>query len=210
MNRAIRLMLAIAFCLAYLYQVAAKAIDIPFLTGRVVDNAEILSPDARARLTAVLKAHEEKTGNQVAVLTVPTIQPDSIEDYAVKVFESWKLGQKGKDNGVLVVVVPQDRKLRIEVGYGLEPMLTDGACGQIIRTLMTPPFKNGNYNKGVEDGVAAIVARLEGREGPAADAGISRPNAGVTSRSNGFNVPDLPWPQRILIGAFIFGIIGLF
>ena len=78
-------------------------------------------------------------------------------------FESWKLGQKGKDNGVLVVVVPQDRKMRIEVGYGLEATLTDGACGQIIRNVMTPQFKSGDYDKGVEDGVAAIIAQLEGK-----------------------------------------------
>ena len=107
----------------------ASAADVPVLTGRVVDNAGIIRPDTRARITAVLKAHEEATTNQIAVLTVPTIQPESIEEYAVKVFASWKLGQKGRDNGVLLVVVPQDRKLRIEVGYGLEPVLTDGRCG---------------------------------------------------------------------------------
>ena len=81
-------------------------------------------------MAAALKTHEQETGNQIVVLTVPTIQPDSIEDYAVKVFESWKLGQKGKDNGVLVVVVPEDRKMRIEVGYGLEPTLTDGRAAR--------------------------------------------------------------------------------
>src|SRR5262249_42764952 len=137
-----------------------------YLTGRVVDDAQILSPAARARLTGALREHEEKTTNQVVVLTVPTIQPESIEAYAVKVVETWKIGQKGKDNGVLGGVVPADRKMRIEVGYGLEPTLTDGACGEIIRTVMTPAFKQGNYDKGVEDGVAAILARLEGRAAP--------------------------------------------
>ncbi len=101
-------------CVAHL-----AAVDIPYLSGRVVDDAQIISPAARERLTAAMKAHEDATGNQIAVLTVPTIQPDSIEDYTVKVFEAWKLGQKGKDNGVLVVVVPRDHKMRIEVGYGL-------------------------------------------------------------------------------------------
>lgn len=158
MSRRIRRALVISLWLACLYASSGFAADVPYLTGRVVDNAEILAPDTRARLTAALKAHEQATGNQIAVLTVPTIQPDSIEDYTVKVFASWKLGQNGKDNGVLVVVVPQDRKVRIEVGYGLEPTLTDGACGQIIRMLITPPFKNGNYDKGVEDGATAIIA----------------------------------------------------
>ncbi|MEO8753522.1 MAG: TPM domain-containing protein, partial [Casimicrobiaceae bacterium] len=98
---------------------AALATDVPFLSGRVVDDAEVLTPPVREKLTAALKAHEDKTTNQVVVLTVPTIGGDSIEEYASKVFAEWKLGQKGKDNGVLVVVVPKDRKMRIEVGYGL-------------------------------------------------------------------------------------------
>jgi len=109
---------------------------------------------------------------------------------------------------VLVVVVPQDRKVRIEVGYGLEPTLTDGACGQIIRALMTPAFKNGDYDKGVEEGVAAIVARLEGKGDLPPDAAPS--SSGGDAGPIGFNAPDLPWPERILMGAFIFGIIGLF
>jgi uncharacterized protein len=207
MSRRIRRVLAASLWIACLAAASALAADIPYLTGRVVDNAQILTPAARARLTAVLKAHEDATTNQIVVLTVPTIQPDSIEDYAVKVFETWKLGQKGKDNGVLVVVVPQDRKMRIEVGYGLEPTLTDGAAGEIIRTRMTPAFKNGDYDKGVEDGVAAIVARLEGRGDLPPPAASTGSQSSVTS---GFNAPNLPWPERILIGAFVFGVIGIF
>jgi uncharacterized protein len=182
-----------------------SAVDVPYLTGRVVDEANIIRPETRARLTAVLRGHEDSTGNQIVVLTVPTIQPDSIEDYAVKVFESWKLGQKGKDNGVLVVIVPQDRKMRIEVGYGLEPTLTDGRCGQIIRSVMTPRFKEGDYDRGIEEGVAAIVGRLEGRPDiPPAVATRAR------SRRVTAQFTTLPWPQRILVGAFTFSIIGLF
>jgi uncharacterized protein len=175
------------------------AIAVPSLTGRVVDDANIISPVARERLTAALKAHEDATTDQIAVLTVPTIQPDSIEDYAVKVFEAWKLGKAGKDNGVLVVVVPRDHKVRIEVGYGLEPVLPDGAAGEIIRTAMTPWFKAGNYDRGVEEGVAAIIGRLEGKTV------IPSAPPAVSTRS-----PVMPWFQRVLVGAFIFGIIGLF
>ena len=182
---------------------AAAAQDIPYLTGRVVDDAGVLSEDARAKLDATLKAHEDATTNQIVVLTVPTIGSESIENYAVKVFERWKLGQKGKDNGVLIVVVPQDRKMRIEVGYGLEPTLTDGFCGDVIRGWMTPSFKAGNYDKGIEDGVAAIVARLDGQPEPA-----GRPAAAVTH--SGGNVTDMDWKMRILIGTFVFSIIGLF
>ncbi len=184
---------------------AAAQPNIPFLTGRVVDEANILSEGARTRLTDVLKAHETATTNQVVVLTVPTIGSRSIEEYAVKVFESWKLGQKEKDNGVLVVVVPQDRKMRIEVGYGLEGTLPDGAAGSIIRTWMTPAFKAGNYDKGIEDGVAAIVARLEGRGEP-----TDRAPAAASASSGGDGATPLPWWGAILIGGFIFGILGLF
>ena len=113
-------------CIALLTLSAlARAADVPFLSGRVVDEAEILSPATRERLTAVSKTHEDSTTNQVVVLTTPTIGGESIEEYATRVFATWKLGQKGKDNGVLVVVVPNDRKMRIEVGYGLEGALTD-------------------------------------------------------------------------------------
>jgi len=194
--------------LAILLRCDARAADVPYLTGRVVDDAQILSPAARARLTGALREHEEKTTNQVVVLTVPTIQPESIEAYAVKVVETWKIGQKGKDNGVLVVVVPADRKMRIEVGYGLEPTLTDGACGEIIRTVMTPAFKQGNYDQGIEDGVAAILARLEGRAAPV----VATRYAPASRRGiySGFQRPNLPWQQRILIGTFIFSMIGLF
>ena len=111
----------------------ALGAEVPFLTGRVVDNAEILKPATREKITAALKAHEQASGDQIAVLTVPTIGGESIEEYAVKVFENWKLGQKGKDNGVLMIVAPQDRKMRIEVGYGLEGTLTDAAASRIIR-----------------------------------------------------------------------------
>jgi uncharacterized protein len=119
----------VALLIALLSPASACAADVPYLTGRVVDHAQILSPDARTRLSAMLKAHEEATSNQIVVLTVQTIQPEGIEEYAADVFNNWKLGANGHNNGVLVVVVPQDRKMRIEVGYGLEPILTDAKAG---------------------------------------------------------------------------------
>jgi len=196
--------------LALLWPLATLAYDIPYLTGRVVDEANIISPGERDRLAAMLKAHEQATTNQIVVLTVPTIGQASIEEYSVKVFEAWKLGQKGKDNGVLVVVVPQDRKLRIEVGYGLEASLPDGACGDIIRTWMTPAFKAGNYDKGIEDGIAAIVARLEGRGGPVDRTPAEAPSSSSASRALDSGAAAMPVTQRILIGAFIFGLLGIF
>lgn len=177
---------------------AARASDVPSLSGRVVDDASILEPAARDHLTAALEAHERATGVQIVVLTTPTLAGEPIEAFAARVFAAWKLGQKGKDNGVLVIVVPHDRKMRIEVGYGLEATLPDAVAGHIISEVMTPRFKAGDYDLGVSDGVNAIIAALEGRPAP-------RPAA--TSR---FHAAELPWWQRLGISLFIFGIIGFF
>ncbi|MBN2415576.1 TPM domain-containing protein [bacterium] len=176
--------------------------DIPYLTGRITDTAGILSSGTKESLTALMKQHEDSTGNQIAVLTVPTIGSASIEDYALEVFEEWKLGQRGVDNGILIIVVPDDRKMRIEIGYGLEGVMTDGMAGEIIRTRMTPCFKNGDYDGGVTAGVTAVIALLDGQELEAAPV--------QKSESAFFDGPDLALPERILIGCFIFGIIGLF
>jgi uncharacterized protein len=165
---------------------AADAADVPYLTGRVVDNAEILKPATRERVAALAKAHEDKTTDQIAVLTIPTLGGDSVEEFANRVFAAWKLGQKGKDNGVLVVVAPQDRKMRIEVGYGLEGTLTDVAASRIIRNVMTPAFKNSDFDRGIEDGVAAIVAQLEGQPataGPLQRSSMNRRAARANPRS---------------------------
>ena len=185
------------------------AVDIPYLTGRVTDNAGILSDDARKAITQRLKDHEDKTTNQIAVLTVPTLDGTGIEEYAVSVFKVWKLGQKGKDNGILVVVAPNDRRMRIEVGYGLESVITDGIAGSIIRNVMTPNFKSGDYNKGIKDGVGALTNILEGGKAPDVQEKTASPASGKSSLSN-FDEPDMTLTERILIGAFIFGIIGLF
>jgi len=199
--------LALAFSLgATLACGAAFAADVPYLSGRVTDNAEILSADAERRITAHLKEHEDRTTNQIAVLTVPTLDGESVEEFAVKVFEGWKLGQKGKDNGVLVVVAPRERRMRIEVGYGLEGTLTDAHASRIIRDVMTPRFKSGDFDGGVEAGVTAIIARLTGAE-PAASqpAARSEPQSFFDS-----GAADMPLHERILIGMFVFSIIGLF
>jgi len=192
--------------------VPSGAVDVPYLTGRVLDNAEILKPATRERVSALAKAHEDRTTDQIAVLTIPTLGGESVEEFAVRVFEAWKLGQKGKDNGVLVVVAPKDRKMRIEVGYGLEGTLPDVAASRIIRNVMTPAFKDGDFDRGIEDGVAAIVAQLEGR---AATAGTTASFADTLTSSDGkstFKIegPEIPWYMRILLGCFIFGIIGVF
>lgn len=195
----------IAFALAVF---PAFAVDVPFLTGRVTDNAQILSDETRKAVTANLKAHEEKTTNQIAVLTVPTLDGVSIEEYAVTVFNTWKLGQKGKDNGVLLIVAPKDRKMRIEVGYGLEGTMTDGIAGSIIRNAITPFFKNNDYDRGIDEGVRAIINVLEGGQVPAETAKSGEDVK--KSSALDLEVADISVTEKILFGAFIFGIIGLF
>ncbi len=187
---------------------AAQETAIPYLSGRVVDQAGILSTQARERLAAMLQAHERATGNQIVLLAVPTLGGEGVEDYAVRVFEEWKPGSRDKDNGVLFLVVPQDRRVRIEVGYGLEGTLTDATASRIIRDLMTPRFREGNYDVGIEAGVTAAIQILEGSRSAGADADWLDPEG----KSSGFQVraPDMPLAERILIGAFVFGIIGLF
>jgi len=198
-----KLALLLVACLAAL---TAFAADVPYLSGRVVDNAEILGAETKRKLTEQLKAHEAETTNQIAVLTVPSLEGESVESYAEQVFNTWKLGRKGKDNGVLVLVAPNERRMRIEVGYGLEGTLTDVAASRIIRNVMTPRFKEGNFDAGVAEGVQAVVGLLTGAEAPPADA----PPAAESKSDNFFDGPDLSITERILIGAFIFGIIGLF
>ena len=195
----------IAFALAVF---PAFAVDVPFLTGRVTDNAQILSDETRKAVTANLKAHEEKTTNQIAVLTVPTLDGVSIEEYAVTVFNTWKLGQKGKDNGILLIVAPKDRKLRIEVGYGLEGTMTDGIAGSIIRNAITPFFKNNDYDRGIDEGVRAIINVLEGGQAPTETAKSGEEVK--KSSALDLEVADISVTEKILFGAFIFGIIGLF
>lgn len=187
----------------------AHAAEVPYLTGRVVDNAEILDANTRRRLSDVLRQHEQKSGNQIAVLTVPTIHGESVEEYAVRVFEQWKLGQKGKDNGILVLVVPQDRRMRIEVGYGLEGVVTDAHASRIIRNVMTPRFRAGDFKGGIARGVDALIAQLEGRQ---AALGPEPPRAkrSAGAKSEFIKAPKMALHEKVLFGAFIFGIIGLF
>jgi len=137
-------------------------LSFPALTGRVVDAANILKPEDRAALEQKLKAHEDKTTDQVVVATVPSLGGTSPEDYANRLFREWRLGQKEKNNGILVLVAPNDRKVRIEVGYGLEGGLTDALSKVIVATVIAPKFKQNDYAGGLNAGVDAILSILTG------------------------------------------------
>ena len=122
----------------------ASALDVPVLTGRVVDLAGLLTPQQVQALDARLQLLEKINSTQLVVLTVPSLEGESLEDFTMRVAESWKLGQKGIDNGVLLFIALQDRAMRIEVGYGLEATLTDAMTSRIIRNEMTPRFRSGD------------------------------------------------------------------
>jgi uncharacterized protein len=141
----------------------ALALDVPPLQGRVNDRAQVLSPQMKSQLESQLEAYERATGHQLAVLVVPSLEGDPIEDFTLRVVESWKLGKKGKDDGVLLFVAVQDRKIRIEVGYGLEGDLPDALVSRIIRDVMTPAFRQGDLAFGISRAASAIAAATGGQ-----------------------------------------------
>lgn len=153
--------LLLCLCLL-LYTVSAWALEVPALTGRVVDLAHVLPSNRVESLTARLKAHEETTSNQITVLVLPSLEEEPLESFSHHVATTWKLGQKGTDNGVLLLVAIQERKIRIEVGYGLEGALTDARSAQIIRQEIVPRFRAGDVPGGVDAGVDAILKTIEG------------------------------------------------
>ena len=132
------------------------ALDVPALTGRIVDNAAIMNDSDKNDLIKYLDSLENTTGIQIAVLTIPSLEGEDLESYSYSVAHEWKLGQKDKDNGVLLLISVNDHKIRIEVGYGLEEKLTDAKCGLIIRNVIAPEFRKGNYSTGIMEGVKNI------------------------------------------------------
>jgi uncharacterized protein len=141
---------------------AAAAPTFPPLTGRVVDDAGILSDDTKATLTSMLEQQEKQTGVQVVVATLKSLQGYDIEDYGYQLGRAWGIGQKGKNTGTVLIIAPNERKMRIEVGYGLEGQLTDAQSKLIIAEIITPYFKRGDYNGGVLAGTTAILKVIGG------------------------------------------------
>ena len=128
----------------------------PDHVGFVNDFAGLLSAEAQAQLENDLINFEQETSAEIAVATIETLEGDTVEDYAVRLFEAWGIGKKDKDNGVLFLVAKEERRVRIEVGYGLEPVITDGRAGRILDEEVLPEFRDGNYEQGILNGVKAI------------------------------------------------------
>ncbi len=164
---------ALGVTLAVLPQAAAQ-VAIPALSARVTDLTGTLTADQKATLEQRLAAFEARKGSQVAVLMLPTTKPEEIEQFSIRLAEAWKVGRKGTDDGAILVVAKDDRRLRIEVGYGLEGVIPDAAAKRIISDTITPKFKAGDFYGGVSDGVDRITKLIDGEPLPPPAPGSAR------------------------------------
>ena len=162
-------------CLLLSLSSGALALDVPSLKGRINDYAGMLSPATAQTLERKLAAFERETTTQVVVLTIASLQDETIEGYAIKVAEAWKIGQKDKGNGVILLMAQKERKVRIEVGTGLQGVLPDITAGQIIRNVMFPHLRAGNFDAGITAGLDAVIAATKGEfKATAADKKVAK------------------------------------
>lgn len=172
---------------------------LPALTGRVVDQAGILDRGTAQRLTDELARYEAKTSTQIVVVTLPDMQGYPIEQWGLTLLRGWQVGQKGKNNGVVLVVAPKERELRIETGYGAEGPLPDATADVIIRRVIVPRFKQGDYGGGIVSGVQAIEAALDG------SFTADQPGNGPSLSTNGIAVfgQQIPWMTILIVFIWI-------
>lgn len=152
-NRRIPKIAAVLTVVALCIALPVSALTVPPYTARVMDEAGILSSTEKSEVTSYLESLEDTTGIQIAVLTIPSLEDEDLESYGIKVAQAWKLGDREKDNGALLLIAYAEHKVRIEAGYGLEGRLTDAKCGLIIRNVITPKFRSGKYGEGIIEGV---------------------------------------------------------
>jgi uncharacterized protein len=150
------------FCAFALFTSTAFALDVPKLAGRVNDYADLLPADVEQRLTQTLEAYETKTGQQFVVLTVDSLGGDPIEDFSIRTVEAWKIGREKQDDGLLLLVSKGDRKARVEVGYGLEGDIPDALAARVVRNVMLPAFRGGDYPAGIERALTALMTAGSG------------------------------------------------
>ncbi len=172
----------------------AVELDVPTNRGWVTDEANLLSSDEAQRLNALMESYRAGSGHEIALLTIPSLENDAIESFALRVAETWGIGGAEKDHGALLVVSRDDRRMRIEVGYGLEGNLPDAICGRIISDVMAPHFRKGDWYGGIDAGVRAIHAAAGGDYGP-----IKSTSRGRRRSSGGFAIVP------ILIILLVFG-----
>jgi len=198
MIQALRVVIAAAALFAFSALGADAAPRFPTLTGRVVDQAQILSAAAEAELDGKLVSLENQTGRQVVVTTLASLQGLEIEEYGYQLGRAWGIGSKDDDDGALLIVAPNERKVRIEVGYGLEPVLTDTLSSVIIQSRILPKFRDGDLEAGVIAGTDAIIQQLRLPDGEA------RAKAAVAAPQKGPSGDDVPLPVIMIILFVIF------
>ena len=187
----------LAMCILFIASTGVAQRAVPPLAGkRVHDEAHVLSSQTVEQLEIQLKQHEDSTSNQIAILIINSLEGEVIEEYSIRVAHNeWKLGQSKNDNGVLLLVALEDRKMRIEVGYGLEGVLPDVICNRIIRNEMAPNFRRGDYDAGVLLAINAITRAIDGEYTATPDA----------SEGDSMTTGD-----KMLIGLVVFGLLGIF
>jgi uncharacterized protein len=193
-----RTWLLFALALA-LIAATTSARDVPYLSGHVNDTAGMIPSEVRNRIEATLADFEKQTGAQVAVLTIDSLDGEVLEDYSIRVAQTWKLGRKGVDDGALLLIAKGDRKMRIEVGYGLEPKLTDLQCKRILDDVIRPAFRGGDFGAGLAAGVDAIIGTIEGKDVIPARAS-----------SDSGSVSDLPVGPKLIASLVFLVVVGLF
>ena len=155
--------IVIIFALAFIsHATPLLALGVPALKARVNDNAGMLSSYTEKQLEGILRDLEQTDSTQIVVLTIPSLEGEVLEEFSIKVADQWKIGQKGFDNGAMLLIAEADREMRIEVGYGLEGSLTDLMAGRIIDNVIVPQFRAGNFDQGVLDGVQAMIGVVRG------------------------------------------------
>ncbi len=168
---------------------AQNQLNFPKLSGRVVDTANIIETKVEAQLNLQLQAHERATGNQIVIATLQSLEGNDIRNYGYQLGRHWKLGEKGKDNGVILLIAPNDRKVAIEVGYGLEGSLTDAISHNIIQTQLLPAFRQQQFSRGIINATVAIIDALGGKYQM-----VSRPQREKSNNNN--------WVSLLVFGFF--------
>jgi uncharacterized protein len=190
---------AIAFAAAALAATPTDPIPVPKLTARVIDQTGSLTAAERDSLEAKLSAFEQARGSQIAVLVVPSIGPEAIEEFAGRVTDEWKLGRKGVDDGVLFVVAKQERKMRIHTGRGTQGTLTDALSKRIVSDLVAPRFRTGDFAGGIDAGVDAIIKAIEGESLPLPEVKKSARKVDTMSSFSNY----------LILGLFLIPIVGM-